>query len=251
MKTLDNPHGGVQTPGADQETDENYLRRYLLSLSRNARSPLDSVLASVLAVDGVTDAQVAENDTSAPVVVDGVNFAAHSIGVAVQGGVDIDIAKAIQIKKTIGALSIGTTTVTVPQAQGNGADGPDIDISFYRVTELRTVIDVDITTNSRFPANGIALIKQRIAAYFGEYFESFATGLPNLGDNVFETDGIQIGEDVLKSRLYTPINSVPGHEVNTLTLKVFGGVDVNTLVVKFDERAMIESLADVTVTVTS
>lgn len=240
-ETVDNAAAGV--PGEDQESDEDYLRRYLQSLSKNARSPLDSVLASVLAVETVTSAQVAENDTDTQIIIDGVTFEPFSIGVAVQGGVDQDIAEAIQIKKTIGAFTNGTTTVTVPQAQGNGDDGPDIDISFFRVTELRTVIDIDITINNKFPANGLSLIKQNIEEYFTGVF-------PNVTDGTFETDGIQISEDVIKSRLYTPINSVPGHVVNTLTLKEFGGASVDIMPVDFNERAIIQLTSDITITVT-
>ena len=240
-ETIDNAAAG--TPGEDQESDEAYLRRYLQSLSRNARSPLDSVLASVLAVENVTAAIAAENDTNAIVAIDGVSFAPHSLGVAVQGGVDADIASAIQMKKTIGAFTNGTTTVTVPQAQGNGDDGPDIDISFYRVTEIRTVIDIDITTNSKFPANGLTSIKEAIEAYF-------LGGFPEVTDGSYETDGIKISEDVIKSRLYTPINSVQGFEVISLALEDFDNPgDVDVLAVDFNERATIVNLSDITITV--
>lgn len=240
-ETIDNSAAG--SIGRDKESDETYLRRYIKSLAINSRSPLESVKAAVLDVDGVTNASAAENDTSAPVVIDGVTFAPHSLGIAVEGGVDSDVARAIQRKKTIGCFTNGTTTVTVPQTTGSGEDGPDIDISFYRVVELRTVIDIDITTTSKFPANGISLIKSNIEAYF-------LTGFPVNPDGNFEADGIQISEDIIKSRLYTPINAVQGHLVNSLVLKEFGGGDVDLLTVDFNERAKILNTADITITVT-
>ena len=111
------------------------------------------------------------------------------------------------------------------------------------MVEIRNVIGITITINDKFPANGITSIKQAVSDYYNG-------GFPPVSDGLFETDGIQISEDVFKSRLYTPINSVPGHIVTALTLEDFaGGGDVDILVADFNQRNVIQSLPDITVTV--
>ena len=229
------------TPGENQESDAEYTARYLRSLAINARTPLESVEAAVLDVDNVIDANIAENDTSSPVIIDGETFAPHSIGVAVQGGVDTDIATAIQRKKTLGTGTNGDTITPIPQLTGSGAEGPTIDIRFWRVTEIRTLVNLEISLRAGFPANGIVAIKEAVRDYFSGDFQTT--------EGQFEADGIRIGEDVRKTRLFMPINSIPGHDVLSLELLEFGGSDTDILTVNFNERAVIESLDDITVTV--
>lgn len=59
---------------------------------------------------------------------------------------------------------------------------------------------VEITSRSEFPDSGIQLIKEVIVAY-AQY-----------GDTS-NTEGFPPGEDVIRTRLYTPINSIAGHEI--------------------------------------
>lgn len=61
---------------------------------------------------------------------------------------------------------------------------------------------MNLTTNANYPQNGDDLIKSNLAAYF----------ISDFG----------IGDDVIYSRLYTPINSVPGHAVNSLEVSTDG-----------------------------
>jgi uncharacterized phage protein gp47/JayE len=75
---------------------------------------------------------------------------------------------------------------------------------------------LDITTNSEFPQDGEQAIKDAIAAYMEAQFG--------------------IGEDVVYSRLYTPINSIPGHQVNSLTIGTSPSpVGVSNIPIAFNE----------------
>jgi uncharacterized phage protein gp47/JayE len=63
-----------------------------------------------------------------------------------------------------------------------------------------------------FPGDGIDRIKQAIVDYA-------IGGAAALGiDDGFSQTGFPPGEAVIVSRLYTPINYIPGHRVTALTL---------------------------------
>jgi hypothetical protein len=71
-------------------------------------------------------------------------------------------------------------------------------------------VQVRVTNPSVFPVDGLAQIKNAILAYA-------AGGAPALGvDEGFSSSGFPPGAPILTSRLYTPVNFVPGHEVVAL-----------------------------------
>ena len=220
--------------GTDAEKDSEYRQRYFRELFKNALSVLDSIVAQVSAQDGVTDALGVENDTTAPIIVDGVTIPAHTVVIVVEGGLDEDIKDAIRLKKTGGTGTDGTTTVLDP---------PNQPISFYRVSDIEAEVSITTTPGPNFPGNGLTLLKERVFNYVNGAFAGSA------GEEFFETDGMQISEDLDKNRLYTPINSVPGHTVSGLTLedKANPG-DVSILTSDLNEKIKIDSLDDVNVT---
>jgi uncharacterized phage protein gp47/JayE len=131
-----------------------------------------------------------ENDTD---VTDANGIPAHSFMPIVLGGISTNIAQAIWENKPLGIRSYGNTIVTIYDSQGFPHD-----IGFERPNPVPIYISLDLTTNSEFPQDGEQVIKDAIAAYMEANFG--------------------IGEDVIYSRLYTPINSVPGHYINSLTI---------------------------------
>ena len=235
-ETVDNASAG--SVGETEETDSEYLARYFGVLSKNAGTPLDAVTSAVRDLDTVTDVRGVENDTSAPVTVDGVSIAAHSICIVVEGGADADIADAIRLKKTGGTGTVGDEEVD---------DSPPSEpIHFYRGTDVDIEVDVDITILDEdvFPSNGLELIKERIYEYITGDFEGSADP-----ESYFETDGMSFGEDLYKQRLYTPINSVPGHAVNTLTMDLLGdGGDQSSIAADLNEKITFASIDDITIT---
>lgn len=70
-----------------------------------------------------------------------------------------------------------------------------------------------------FPTNGKNMIKQAIVDYF---------------------NSLDVGEDILYSRLFEPINSIQGFSANNLRIgKVTGNLGVDDIVLKFNELATI------------
>ncbi len=174
--------------GESRETDEELRLRFRNGKFDRATNTYDAIYSALINLDNVTEVTIYENDTS---VVDGNGVPAHSFLPIVSGGLSQDIGNAIWENKPTGILSYGNTSVNVTDIQG----GAHI-VSFSRPNPVVIYISMDITTDVNFPANGNDAIRSAIIAYFSANFGT--------------------GDDVIYSRLYTPINSVVGHEVNSL-----------------------------------
>lgn len=186
------------TEGTNEETDTELRSRREQSVARDAQAIIDAIFAAVANIDGVTSVTVLENDTDAT---DANGLPPHSFQVIVVGGDNQAIADIIFLKKPAGITSFGTTTESV-----NDTQGIPHDISFSRPTEVDIFVTVDLTTNADYPANGDDLVKQAIVDYAN-------------GDLVVNRD-FGLGEDVIYTRLYTPINSVQGHEIDDLFIDI-------------------------------
>lgn len=203
------------TPGSERETDEELRLRFRNGKYDRATNTLDSIYSALINLDNVSEVTIYENDTS---VIDGNGVPAHSFLPIVVGGLSTDIANAIWENKPIGILSYGNTTVSINDIQGFSHN-----VSFSRPNALVIYISIDITTDVNFPANGNDAIRSAIIQYFAD----------NLGT----------GDDVTYSRLYTPINSIPGHEVVSLKIGTSPSpVGTSNIVVPFDSIASISAV---------
>jgi uncharacterized phage protein gp47/JayE len=201
--------------GRLEETDEELRLRFRNSKFEKATNILDSLYSSLFAVDGVEEVIIYENDTN---VTDSNGVPPHSFLPIVLGGVSVDIANAIWQNKPIGILSYGNTTVSVNDSQGFPHD-----VSFSRPEPVVIYITVNLTTDENFPGNGVALIKAALVEYFQNNFG--------------------IGDDIVYSRLYTAINSVPGHQVDSLYIGTSPNpTGTSNIVIDFDEIANINDV---------
>ena len=208
------------TEGNLRETDEELRLRFRNSKFERATNTLDAVYSALIGVTGVEQVFIYENDTD---VVDGNGVPAHSFLPIVVGGTSVDIANAIWRNKPIGILSDGNTTVSI-----NNIQGFPHDISFERPNPVVIHINMTLTTDALFPANGEDQIKAAIVQYF--------------------TDNFGIGNDVIYSRLFTPINSVTGHQVDALTIGLAPlPVGMANIPIAFNEVA---SISDVNIIIT-
>lgn len=208
------------TEGRLRETDEELRLRFRNSKFERATNTLDAVYSALIGVTGVEQVIIYENDTD---ITDGNGVPAHSFLPIVVGGTSVDIANAIWRNKPIGILSDGNTTVSINDIQGFPHD-----ISFERPNPVVIHINITLTTDALFPANGEDQIKAAIVQYF--------------------TDNFGIGNDVIYSRLFTPINSVPGHQVDALTIGLAPlPVGMANIPIAFNEVA---SISDVNIVIT-
>lgn len=208
------------TEGRLRETDEELRLRFRNSKFERATNTLDAVYSALIGVTGVEQVIIYENDTD---VVDGNGVPAHSFLPIVVGGTSVDIANTIWRNKPIGILSDGNTTVSINDIQGFPHD-----VSFERPNPVVIHINMTLTTDALFPANGEDQIKAAIVQYF--------------------TDNFGIGNDVIYSRLFTPINTVPGHQVDALTIGLAPSpVGMANIPIAFNEVA---SISDVNIVIT-
>lgn len=191
--SITNASDGV--PGRDVETPAEFERRRAASVSANATGILPAIRAAVLAVSGVTDVYVTENATGSAVTIGGVSVAARSLYVAVQGGADADVARAIWTRKPPGCAYTGGTTVTV-QDSGSGyvAPYPSYTVKFQRPSGKRIYMAVTLADNGQVPSDALAQVQAAaLSAFAGNdggppsriggtvYALRFAKAISNLG----------------------------------------------------------------------
>ncbi|CUR44312.1 baseplate wedge subunit [Pseudomonas phage VCM] len=209
------------TTGRLTETDEELRERFRNSKFYQSQNIIEGILDALRNVPGVTDAIVYENDTNA---VDILGVPAHSFLPIVLGGLPSDIAQAIWENKPTGIPSVGNTTVQIADSQGflHG-------ISYKQPTEVPIFIKMSISSTGNMPGDADAQVKQKLVDY-GE-----ATQF--------------IGDDVIYSRLYTPINSIPGFTVNSLTIGTAANpTGTSNIAINFDQVGVI-SASNITVTI--
>ena len=180
--------------GSNEETDIELRVRREKSLAIDAQSTVDALFSAISNVSFVTQNIVLENDTN---ITDGNGLPPHSFQCIVVGGSDEDIGLAIWLNKPAGITSFGTTSTPILDSQGIPHT-----ISFTRPTEIDIYVTVNLTVFGDYPVNGDDLIKQAIVDY--------ANG------ELVSGRGFSLNEDVIFSELYTPINSIVGHQVDSL-----------------------------------
>lgn len=210
--SVTNPADAI--PGRSQETDPEYRIRRNNSTVSAAQNIEDALLAALLALPGVLDAVVLSNNKD---VVDGNGFAPHSVGVVVEGGEDLLIAQTIYGRLTSGIPTNGTITELIP----NNA-GILIPVNFYRPVQKPVFIRIEVYEYTGFPSDGLAQIQQDVY----DYLVGTNDGVP-----VF-----QLGDTVIISKLYTPINLTIGASVQNLYADfVFPPTNKNDLPITFEQ----------------
>lgn len=190
--------------GRDVETDTELRQRRDRSTMAPAASPVESVYANLANITGVTYARVRQNNTLVP---DSNGIPGKSVAAVVVGGDDLDIAYTLLARTGVAAAWYGNTSQILFDAQGESYN-----VSWTRPTPLPVYVELvlEIVNPNLFPADGLHQIKDSIRAYA-------QGGAPALGvDDGFSTSGFPPGATVILSRLYTPINFVPGHRVVSL-----------------------------------
>lgn len=197
---------GTLVVGRDLETPAQMRVRRGLSTMAPAAGPVDAVFANLANVEGVTYARVYQNNT---LTTDGRGIPGKSVAAVVVGGADADIAATLLARTGVTAAFYGAESFTLYDENGEAYP-----VQWTRPAALDVYVSVQIavTNPTVFPADGVDQIKAAVLAYV-------QGGAPALGiTDGFGTEGFGPGATVERSRLYTPINFVPGHKVQSLTL---------------------------------
>lgn len=218
------------TLGRDVETRSDFEYRRKNSVEIHANGTPGAIYSEVFNIADVLDCYIIDNPTNAAVPIGATSYsvAAHSVYVAVVGGVDADIAAAIWRKKDLGCNMNGNTTVSVVDDSGYSYPQPSYSIKFQRPASLPIKFAVDIVDSPSLPSDVVALTKAAIISRF------------NGADG---TTRERIGALILASRYYGAIGAaVPNAAVvsiligtSTATLaQVLAGIDQRPTVSKSD-----------------
>lgn len=231
-RIIDNVGGWVSvtnpapaTVGTDIENDSTLRVKRATAVGRPGNNQIDSTLGELFAVDGVRRAKVYENDTNSASVSDENphGLPAHSIAPVIDGGIDIDVAMAIYIKKNPGTTlyQAGTPvseTVVSPTYPTNSKL-----IKFSRPIYVDMVIAITLKNDGTLPAD--------VALQIQNAFMEFAAGGLFPAQYGFKVQGFDIGEDVPYSTLFTPINQVIGQFGNSYVQSMtVNGTTTNTTI---------------------
>lgn len=211
------------TPGREEESDFALRLRRAASTATPSQSVLDGIYGAIANIPDVLQCRVFENDLG---TTDSRGLPAHSIYCVVEGGANADIADAIWKRKPTGTTMVGTVSQSVTDSQGNPHS-----IKFSRPGSTNVYVVVNLTTRSGWPTDGAQRIKDALVAWA-------------LAEQ-------QIGEELIHSRLFSPINSVPGFAVDSLYIGTSAApTGTANIVVPFDGLARLDS-SRITVNVTT
>ena len=162
---ITNPTDGVLGSNAESRADFEYRRQN--SVFINAKGSLGSIYAAVFNITDVIDVYATENNTDAAILVGSTNYSLlpHSLYVAVEGGVNSEIADAIWIKKDTGCNYNGNTSVIVTDTSYSSPQ-PTYTIKFNRPSLVPILFAISIVSNPSLPSDIIQQIKTAIIKRF-------------------------------------------------------------------------------------
>lgn len=220
-QTVTNPIDAV--PGRNEETDLSLRARRASSTATPAQAVLDGIYGAIANIPDVRQCRVFENDQD---TTDSNGLPPHSIYCVVEQGSAEDIAAAIWRRKTVGTTMVGNVSEVVSDSQGNPHT-----VKFSRPSDANVYVVINLTTRPGWPTDGEQRIKNALVEW-------------GISDQ-------SIGEELIYSRLFSPINTVPGFAVDSLyigtTPAPSGTANIG---VAFDGLARIDS-SRITVNVTT
>jgi len=220
--------------GSDVESRADFEYRRQNSVAINGLGTLGAIYANVFALPDVLDVYAIDNPTGATVNVGATNYPVieHSLYVAVVGGIDADVARAIWDKKDLGCDHNGNTTEIVIDESGYSYPQPSYEVKFNRPSALPILFDVSIVDDPTLPSNIIELVKNAIIARFNG------------------TDGTtreRIGSTIYASRYYGAV-SVVAANVALVNILIGDVTPTLTTVSAGIDQAPSINAADITVT---
>lgn len=199
--------------GSSRETDEQLRSRFNDAKYTRGSNILDALYSDLISLDGVQNVTIYENLTN---TVDAKGIPPHAFMVLVRGGLESEVAEAIWRNRPAGITTHGNSVFLITDIFGNLKE-----VYFQRPSFVDIFISVSLTTDEDFPPDGAEQVRSALFDYIKK--------------------SANVGDDVVYSRLYTPINSIPGHQVDSLTLGFTASPTGTTnLTLGYDEIAKLE-----------
>ena len=178
--------------GQLEESQSAFESRRYLSVANNSRSAPASVYGRVAILPNVIAVYVTDNRLNVAKQVDDYTLTPHSIFVAVLGGDDDAIAKAIYESVSAGCDFNGNTTISVRDDYTKAIN----DIKFYRPVTYDLYVKVTLQDNASLPDGYEDIVK---TAVFNNFYGLDTTTKIN-GESLLR---LKMNDDVYSSR-FTP-----------------------------------------------
>lgn len=223
LDKIDSPTFGWQTvtnlldavPGRNEETDAELRIRRRASTSTPAQAIIDSMYGSLLNLENVMKVKVYENDQD--VIQPVTNLPPHSIYCIVEGGSQLNIGDTIWAKKSAGVTLVGDISQVIYDSQNNPHT-----MKFSRPDDLNIYIVINLSIRPGWPTDGVQRIKNALLAWA-----------------ILEQD---IGEELIQSRLFDPVNTIPGHSVQDIFIGIAPAPGTeNNIPVNFEQLVRFDS----------
>ena len=184
--------------GEPIETDEQLRYRQSISVAIPSQNMVNSTIAGIASVTGVTRYKVYDNDTNET---DSNGIPGHSIAAVVEGGLDEDVAEQIYLRKGPGGGTYGTTSVIYINADGL----PNI-VRFFRPAYVPIDVTVTVKKNGTYTTAIADTIKNNVEQYINALdigydvlvtgiLTAIAASITNVAQPEFSLQGITIGKD--------------------------------------------------------
>lgn len=199
--------------GSLRESDSALRSRFSAAKYTRGSNIVDALYSELISLDGVQNVTIYENITN---VVDAKGIPPHSFMVLVRGGLEQEIAESIWRNRPAGITTHGNSVFLITDIFGNLKE-----VYFQRPTFVDIYVSASLTTSENFPTNGFEDVRSALFAYI--------------------KSNAKVGEGVVYSRLYTPLNSVPGHQVDSLTIGLSPNpTGTSNILLGYDEIAKLE-----------
>lgn len=238
--SIDNDQDAIV--GREIETPQEFERRRQDSVALNSVNSMESILAALLNLTGVTDAYVTANNTGQNTTVDGITINAHSIYCAVIAAEDENmqqtIGKAILNKKPPGVGMTGDIHVVVQDNQ-KLPDGtelyfnpPSYDIYFSYGVTIPIFFEITITNSPPAPLDAETQIRQAI------YNSFYGTNRPRIGGEILASSyysSIQaLGSWAVIITLFVGTSTSPNATKIDLAINQYASLDVANIKVNIN-----------------
>jgi uncharacterized phage protein gp47/JayE len=162
------------TPGDDIESDSDYRARQQESLQIGGGRTRNTLVAELLALDGVTAAVVLENDTIAPVTVAGVNLDPISVCVVVAPDTlttdqQKEVARVIFDQLPVGTAMVGSDV----EATIEILSGQTYTVVFDFAADLNVTVAIEVELDSGYDLEDV---EETIQEAVQEYFDGLGVG---------------------------------------------------------------------------
>lgn len=184
----------------DEESDSDFVKRFEVVREGKGGCTKDSIIAALTSLPTVKGAYINVNE-SATETIDGVP--PKTIACYIDGGENKaqEIGETIFEKKPIGIGTYGDNSVFV--SYGNLEN---YEVKFSFVEKVQVYVNLEITTNEKFEANGNSQIQANIASFIND---------------------LEIGKPLIVTALYSQIYSVTGVEMANVKVST-DGANYNT-----------------------